>query len=302
MLFNSRSQKLFRFFLIYIFLKAKFNIIEKEKLNYEKGKKLNFIEENFFQKEKLYISIDFGNYKSKYAYNFGGAKNVIYEGKMQSIPSVIILNKSNFTVRNYGWKSIHSIANYNENEKNEIIFLNNLKLTLYNKKIGQKFDDKEILSIEYYKRKGIIGFLRSFSDDALAEINSFIRNECEKYNKSEVNWIISVPKIWDDYSKLNLLQFGKEAGMNNIDLVLEPEAATLSFFDDKFIDFKYKQEGHYFMMIDLGEYICDITINEIIDNFGNIKQLSLPLGDNFVSMNINNDIIDIKILFRNFLI
>ena len=293
MLFNLRSQKLFRFLLIYIFLKAKFNIIEKEKLNYEKGKKLNFIVENDFQKEKLYISIDFGNYKCRYAYNFGGNKNAIYEGKIQSIPSVIILNKSNLTAKNYGWKSFHSIANYNENEKSQILFLNNLKLNIYNKKIGQKLNDKEILSIEYYKKKGIIEFLRLFSDDALEEINSFLKNDYEKYNKNEVNWIISAPKIWDDYSKLNLIQIGKEAGMNNIDLVLEPEAAILSFFDDKFIDFKYKQEGHYFMMIDLGEYICDITINEIIDNFGTIKQLSLPLGDTFGSMNINNDIIDI---------
>ena len=289
---NLNSQKLFIYFLIYVVLKAKYYIFEIEKLNYEKGKKLNFIEENEFQKEKLYISIDFGNYKCRYAYNFGGNKNS-FEGKMQSIPSVIILNKSNYTAKNYGWKSIHSIANYNENEKSQILFLNNLKLNLYNKKIGQKLDDKEILSIEYYKRKGIIEFLKLFSDDALEEINSFIKNNYEKYNKSEVNWVISAPKIWDDYSKLNLIHFAKEAGMKNIDLVLEPEAATLSFFDDKLIDFKYKHEGKYFMMIDLGEYICDITINKIIDNFGTIKQLSLPLGDTFGSMNINNDIIDI---------
>ena len=292
MFFNLNSLKLFIYFLVYAFLKAKFYIIGIEKLNYEKGKNLN-IEEKDFQKKKLYISIDFGNYKSRYAYNFGGNKNVIYEGKMQSIPSVIILNKKNLTAKNYGWKSIYSIVNYNENEKSQIIFLNNLKINLYNKKIGQKLDEKEILSIDYYKRKGIIEFLRLFSDDALEEINSFIKNEYEKYNKNEVNWIISAPRIWDDYSKLNLINFGKKAGMINIDLVLEPEAATLSYFDDKFIEFKYKQKGQYFMMIDLGEYICDITINKIIDNFGTIKQLSLPLGDTFGSMNINNDIIDI---------
>jgi hypothetical protein len=56
MLFDLRSQKLYIYFLIYAFLKAKFIIIEIEKLNSEKGKKLNFIEENFFQKEKLYFN------------------------------------------------------------------------------------------------------------------------------------------------------------------------------------------------------------------------------------------------------
>ena len=55
------------------------------------------------------------------------------------------------------------------------------------------------------------------------------------------------------------------------------------------------------MMIDLGEYICGITINKIIDNFGTIKQLSLPLGDTFGSMNINNDIIDIIVQLEEYL-
>ncbi len=79
--------------------------------------------------------------------------------------------------------------------------------------------------------------MRLFSDDILEEINSFMKNDYEKYNKDKVNWIISAPKIWDDYNKLNLINFAKKAGMNNIDLVLEPEAATLSFFNGKSIGF-----------------------------------------------------------------
>ena len=46
------------------------------------------------------------------------------------------------------------------------------------------------------------------------------------------------------------------------------------------------------MIIDFGEYICDITINEIIDDSLNIKKISYPLGNTFGSMNINNDIMD----------
>ena len=289
-----QTKKIIIYFLIYISFKTKYLLIERNKSYYFRGKNFNFIEVNDFkEKEKLYISIDFGNYKSCYAYNFEGNNHEIVIGKMGNIPSVIILNKSNFTAKNYGWKSIHSIANYNEKEKKQIIFVNNLKLNLYNKKIGEKIEEEDVLYVDDYKRKAVSEYLRLFSNDILEEINSLIPNENEKYEKNEVNWIITAPKIWDDYSKLNLIDCAKEAGMINIDLALESEASSLAFFEDKFINFKYKEKGNNFILVDLGEYVCDISINEIIDNCGNIKQISAPLGYTFGSMNINNDLMDI---------
>ena len=289
-----QKRKFFIYFLIYITLKTKYFLIEKNKSYYNRGKIFNFIEvKDYREKEKLYISIDFGNYKSCYSYTFGD-KNKIFTGKMGSIPSVVILNKSNnYKAKNYGWKSIHSMANYNEKEKRQIIFVNNLKLNLYNKKIGEKIKDEDVLYVDYYKLKGTSEFLSLFSDDILEEINHLIPNENEKYSKAEVNWIITAPKIWDDYSKLNLLDCAREAGMTNIDLVLESEASSLAFFEDKFIDNKFKEKGNNYMLVDLGEYTCDIIINEIIDNCGNIRQRYPSFGDSFGSMNINNDLMDI---------
>ena len=151
----------------------------------------------------------------------------------------------------------------------------------------------DVLYVDYYKLKGTSEFLRLFSDDILEKINHLIPNENEKYSKAEVNWIITAPKIWDDYSKLNLLDCAREAGMTNIDLVLESEASSLAFFEDKFIDNKFKEKGNNYMLVDLGEYTCDIIINEIIDNCGNIRQRYPSFGDSFGSMNINNDLMDI---------
>ena len=247
---------------------------------------------SYKKKQSLYISIDFGNYKSGYAYSFADNKKKIFFGKMQDIPSVIILNRENLTAKNYGWKSLYSMDNYNEKEQSQIIFVNNLKLNLYNKRINHTIKEKYIISIEYYKKKSVSEYLRLISDDILEEINSLNKNKEENYSKNEVNWILSVPNIWDDFSKLNLLECGKEAGMTNIDLVIEPEAASLTFLEDSFIDSKFKQKGNVFMIIDFGEYICDITINEIIDDSLNIKKISYPLGNTFGSMNINNDIMD----------
>ena len=242
---NSYYSTIF-WFIFYVLLKIVSYRIEENKSYYIKGQKPHYI--SYKKKQLLYISIDFGNYKSGYAYSFGDNKKKIFFGKMQDIPSVIILNRANLTSKNYGWKSLHSMDNYNEKEQSQIIFVNNLKLNLYNKRINHTIKEKDIISIEYYKKKSVSEYLRLFSDDILEEINSLKKNNEEKYSKNEVNWVLSVPNIWDDFSKLNLLECGKEAGMTNIDLVIEPEAASLTFFEDPFIDSNFKRKGNIFMI------------------------------------------------------
>ena len=81
--------------------------------------------------DELNVSIDFGNYKSSYAYKFGKSNKIIY-GQKRSVPSIVILNKDNLKGKNFGQKSISSIANYDENEMSKIIYKNNLKLLLNN--------------------------------------------------------------------------------------------------------------------------------------------------------------------------
>ena len=47
------------------------------------------------------------------------------------------------------------------------------------------------------------------------------------------------------------------------------------------------------MFVDAGGYTIDITLNEIVDEQGNLKQLSPPSGDSFCSMKINKDILNL---------
>ena len=235
-------------------------------------------------KELLYVSIDFGNYKSNFAYSFG-KNNKIIQGKMRSVPSIAILNKRTYTGKNYGTKSINSISNYDEDEMSKILYMKNLKNLLY--EISN--NETDIFSSNYLEAsKAIIEYLKFFSDDIVKEINRLGYN---KYNKNEINWIITAPKIWNDNIKLNLINFAKEAGMNNIELGLDSEVSALSIFNDKSLNDKLKTNGKIFLLIDLGDYKVDISLNEIIEN-NNIRQLSNPLGGYFGSMNINNDLLE----------
>ena len=236
-------------------------------------------------KEELFISIDFGNSKSGFAYNFG-RNNKIILGNLRSVPSIVILNKNDYTGKNYGTKSVNSISNYDDEEMNKIIYFDNLKILLYNM-IHQENNTINNSFTFFEIEKAIIEYLKFFSDDIIKEINSL----GPKYSKEEINWIITTPRFWDDYTKINLINFAKEAGMVNIELALDSEVAAISVLNDKIIKNDLKQTGKKFLLIDLGDYKIDISLNEIIDK--NIKELAPPLGGNFGSMNINNDLMKV---------
>ena len=158
-------------------------------------------------KEKLFIAIDFGNYKSSYAYYFDNDKDKIILGKKRSIPSLVILNKTNEAGKNFGAKSINSISNYEVEEMNQLIYMDNLKL-----KFRNISNDDFISSYNDIISKSIIEYLKFFSNAILEEINSL----GIKYSKGEINWIITAPKIWNDYTKINLINFARTAGMEDI--------------------------------------------------------------------------------------
>lgn len=236
--------------------------------------------------DQLYISIDFGNYKSIYAYNFDNDDKII-QGQMRKIPSIIILNKSDYKGKNFGKSSVSSISNYDEDEFNKIIYFDNLKKLL--EIINNNGNNTNTTDRNFCQSsKAVIEYLRLLSDEIMKEINSLKNNN---YLKEEVNWIINAPRIWDDNAKMNLINLAKEAGMYNVELALDSEVASLSVLNDKIIDNKLKTNGKIFLLVDLGDYKVDISLNKIENN--NINQLTEPLGGYFGSRNINEDLMKI---------
>ena len=234
--------------------------------------------------DEPYVSIDFGNSKSSYAYKLSKNNDTIH-GQKKSVPSIVILNKDNLNGKNFGQKSISSMSNYNEDEISKIIYMNNLKMLINN--ITK--EDNDINKEQYLiASKAIVEYIRLFKDEIIKEINTYNYT----YDKEEINWIITAPRIWDDYTKINLINFAKEAGMDKVQLALESEIAALSIFNATIVDEKLKKKGKIFLLIDLGDYTIDITLNEIVNN-NDLKVLSMPMGDSLGSMNINKDLMEI---------
>ena len=68
----------------------------------------------------------------------------------------------------------------------------------------------------------------------------------------------------------------KKAGMVNIEIVLEPEAASLAIFnEDNPIIEKFKKINKTFLIVDAGGYTVDFSANKILEN-NNLEQLIIP--------------------------
>ena len=272
-----------------------FFIDKKEKyivLDDEEGEV--FIEDNTNNldeiKSKAIISIDFGSSYSGFAIAF--AENSI-ESKVENIqPSTIVIQKDNLKGYRYG----NDAENFmNEPRSDEYIYFDRIKTKL-DPKFKNDVQSKIYIDSKYppnYKinlRIIITEYLKMFSDDALKYYN---QKGNTNYSKNDIKWIVTVPAIWNEYGKQFMRNCAKRAGMNKVLIALEPEAASLTMFKDDNVDQKYKQKGKVFMLIDAGGYTLDITINEIVDVFGNLKQLSPPSGGAYGSMNINDYLIKI---------
>ena len=161
----------------------------------------------------------------------------------------------------------------------------------------KKADKEYTIKAEYPKnyevslKLVIKEFLKGMSEKAIKVLNA--KDSSISYSKDDIKWVITTPAIWDEAGKQLTREAAIEAGMNDVTIALEPEAASLTVYKDTSISEENKGVGNIFMLIDAGGYTVDITINKIMDKRGNIKQLSPPYGGALGSMNINNDIVDI---------
>ena len=248
----------------------------KEKLNDEKLK-------------KPIIGIDFGSTFSGFSILFNKNGKEIEDKYIFS--SEITLKKGSYDVVEIGKNSIKIL----EKNKNDFIYFENIKINLDPKKGKLNPEKNELIESKFpinqtIKLKKVIKeYLKKISDIALKTLNN--KSSVNKYIKNNIKWVVTVPAIWNEYAKQFMRHCSKKAGMNDILISLEPEAASLTMFDDPSIPDNLKEKGKIFMLVDAGGYTVDITLNEIIDDYGNLKQLSPPSGGNFGSMNINLKII-----------
>ena len=119
-------------------------------------------------------------------------------------------------------------------------------------------------------------------------VNQYINN----YNLTDIKWVITVPPLWDIKGKKLMQEQAKNAGMVNLDVVLEPEAASLAlFYEDNPTIKKYVQPGNKFLIVDAGAYTVDFSANKILEK-NTLEQLIVPISIVNGSSILNDKIFD----------
>ncbi|XP_076111559.1 heat shock 70 kDa protein 12A-like [Mytilus galloprovincialis] len=106
-------------------------------------------------------------------------------------------------------------------------------------------------------------------------------------DKSEIQWVLTVPAIWTDAAKQFMRKSAVNAGIpeESLKIALEPEAASIfcQYLPTKKLHgadegFTMTEPGAKYMVVDLGGGTADITVHEKLAN-GQLKELCRATGN-----------------------
>eukprot|EP01084_Bolivina_argentea_P078664 142759_1 len=122
----------------------------------------------------------------------------------------------------------------------------------------------------------------------------YMRHQGWKAEPHEIQWIITVPAIWNDNAKNNMRQWVIKAGLVNpkilgqCQIVYEPDCAALS------IMYQHRKQktgkfvtGDKYLLVDAGGGTVDIACHEVLAEFG-VKEVHHPSGGPWGSCEIDN--------------
>ncbi|XP_062582494.1 heat shock 70 kDa protein 12A-like [Saccostrea cucullata] len=237
----------------------------------------------------LVAAFDFGTTYSGYAYSFKSDWAKVHMNKWEGgqlssfkAPTALLLNPDK-SFNSFGFeaeKTYSEIATDGDEEGRtckEYYFFHRFKMMLkttltqrvHRETMCKDENDREMeampiftLSIKYLK------------DHLMKEIEK--RFLVEEITLDDINFILTVPAIWDDSAKMFMREAAVKAGLpdKQLQIALEPEAASiychLMHFDA--VE-KQKGKGNWtremglkYMVVDLGGGTADITVHQLQEN------------------------------------
>ena len=230
------------------------------------------------------VGIDFGSTSSGYYIIFDplDEKDIKYE----VISSQILLDKTDKIGLRIGDDAYQRFkVEYN---KTNFLYFTSFKRNL-DPKINKNLAKSDYPGDEIELKIVIKEFMKKIREEAEEKI----KQRKGIYNLNEIKWIITIPPLWDIKGKKIMEEAAKKVGMANLDVILEPEASSLSLFkeDNKIIK-EYIKKDKTFLIVDAGGYTVDFSANRILDD-NNLEQLMIPVSIVNGSSLINEKIFNI---------
>merc|ERR1719361_3013511 len=156
------------------------------------------------------------------------------------------------------------------------------------KQSGKQKINKKLTATNGKELDASVVFVAAFKHiKGLAE--KMLRKKGLKMAQKDIQWIVTVPAIWDDSAKYKMRNWAIKAGLvdkkikDQCKIVYEPDCASLSVQmerrrggDDQKQEEPF-QEGEKYLLIDAGGGTLDIACHEVVKD-GNVKEVWHPSG------------------------
>ncbi|KAG8185066.1 hypothetical protein JTE90_017080 [Oedothorax gibbosus] len=279
-------------------------------------------QQNYF----VVVAIDFGTTYSGYAFSFTQDSDNIHmmrkwEGgdhgvQNQKTPTTLLLD-SDEKFHSFGYAARDCYHDLDQDEAKKWLFFEKFKMTLH--KTENLSNDTVIAAANGKGVSALTVFahaLRYFKDHALQELSD---QSATDILHDDVRWVVTVPAIWRQPAKQFMRKAAYQAGIASKEnpeqllIALEPEAASifcrrlrlyqlvppvispqrLSLPNIKEPADGYlepavlENAGTRYIVVDCGGGTVDITVHEIIDEHGTIKELHKATGGPYGSVGID---------------
>ncbi|XP_060563873.1 heat shock 70 kDa protein 12A-like [Ruditapes philippinarum] len=269
------------------------------------------VEENKQSSSKHLIvaAIDFGTTYTGFAYSFKSDPKQFMTSKWtgenvrtatEKAPTCVLLSPDKSFIA-FGYEAEEKYKELLEEDiesgetshAEEYFYFERFKMKLYqtkNLKLDTKISDvqgKELPAL--YVFTVVINHIKE-------NVYEQIKKTFSGFNEdSDIQWILTVPAIWSDSAKQFMRKAANEAGLGNVRLVLEPEAASLYCYEenvckiakaDGSIVIDKFPEGMKYIVADLGGGTADLSVHEILSD-RNLREIYRADGDAFGGMMVD---------------
>ncbi|XP_067042599.1 heat shock 70 kDa protein 12A-like [Acropora muricata] len=265
------------------------------------------------QKNRLItVAIDFGTTYS----GFGFAEaNVLGESSIQvfrgwgrgqgfsfyKTPTCVLLNPDgSFCKFGHAAVETYTKALAKGNNK-DFIYFERFKLILYNTKNLSKDTNLMAANGAVVKALDLFSVCLAYIGDKAMECVNASDQRGRTYKSSDVQWVVTVPAIWEPTAKEFMREAAYKAGLaspedpNQLLIALEPEAASFYCRTLQMKDF-LGESGDQLVNEDLASYIVidngggtlDITVHEIQED-GTIHEIHCPSGGHLGGMHVDRE-------------
>lgn len=264
------------------------------------------------RKRSVTVAIDFGTTYS----GFGFAEaNVLGESGIQvfrgwgrgqgfsfyKTPTCVLLSPDgNFN--KFGHAAVEAYAKHlAKGDNKDFIYFERFKLVLYNTKDLSKDTSMMASNGAVVKALDLFSVCLAYLGDKAMECINASGQRAKTYESCDVQWVVTVPAIWEPTAKEFMREAAYKAGLASPDdpdqllIALEPEAASFYCRTLQMKDFLGETGDESvndglasYVVIDNGGGTLDITVHEIQED-GTIREIHCPAGGQLGGMHVDRE-------------